>query len=564
MLDYISLYPNKYAEGFNDEFLMGSDDPSLEDFIIMAMREFEAIENIKIEDIKVVKDQSQIDINEHTININYKRKDISAIEYPKFKYMADSRYGEVIFKIRIATNLSEEVITKKILFPIEVDGSYLNSDKKMMAIYQLIDASTYNQRGKITLKSRMPIIIYYNSHRILQDVNGTEFIMPSYSYALNTKSKRPGAKSRTKFINPIALYCAKMGMQNTIEFFGMKDIVEIVSDFKESDKDHYYFFELDDTFVKVDSYLFDKYDMVRSFTCMCVNLRCRDFPVTVNNLENKEYWICRIGYIGSAKNKNILSFKEKGITTIYMVERLLDQITANNLRLPDVYKYNIYFVLYWMITNYADIKKKSNMDMANKRIRRNEYIVLSSLGKKVNENINKLVEKKSKSKMNTMDTLLELFNFNSDIIVSGMRNLNDLVKSDDVVNDMTFLETLCYSAKGFQSQASENSKMLATKYRYLDPSMVGRTDINVSSNSDIGTSGMFTPFVKTYNTFYFTPEVEPCQIRYAFDKSLVENEHKEIGFDITSFDSYIDSIREKSKFFDLLKYEEIRIVEKED
>lgn len=58
--------------------------------------------------------------------------------------------------------------------------------------------------------------------------------------------------------------------------------------------------------------------------------------------------------------------------------------------------------------------------------------------------------------------------------------------------------------------------------------------------------------------------MEPCQIRYAFDKSLVENEHKEIGFDITSFDSYIDSIREKSKFFDLLKYEEIRIVEKED
>ena len=47
-----------------------------------------------------------------------------------------------------------------------------------------------------------------------------------------------------------------------------------------------------------------------------------------------------------------------------------------------------------------------------------------------------------------MDTLLELFNFGSDIIISGMRNLNDLIKTDDIVNDNDFILDLAYSSKG--------------------------------------------------------------------------------------------------------------------
>jgi hypothetical protein len=86
--------------------------------------------------------------------------------------------------------------------------------------------------------------------------------------------------------------------------------------------------------------------------------------------------------------------------------------------------------------------------MRSKRIRRNEYIVNSSLGRKLSENVNKLIERKSRSKMNNMDTLLELFNFGSDIVVAGMRNLNDLIKTDDIVNDMDFIQSLTFSMKG--------------------------------------------------------------------------------------------------------------------
>ena len=101
-----------------------------------------------------------------------------------------------------------------------------------------------------------------------------------------------------------------------------------------------------------------------------------------------------------------------------------------------------------MITNFDELRKYANTDMRAKRIRKNEVLVNSSLGRKISENINKLIERKGRSKMNNMDTLLELFNFGSDIIVAAMRNMNDLAKSDDIVNDMDFLQDLSFSNKG--------------------------------------------------------------------------------------------------------------------
>ena len=560
MLNYIALYPNQYEDMMNPDIILGTQDTPIEDFIIMAMQEFEAIDNIKIEDIKIIRDQDDVDINRHMININYKKKNIDEISIPKYKYIADSRYGEIVFTIRVTTNLNEKVIEKRILYPIEYNGFYYNNGKRMKAIWQLVDGSTYAQRGKNTLKSRMPIIIYQNRKRIITDINDMSYIACSYSYALNSKSKKPGAKAKVKFINPIMIYSAKMGYTNTIDFFGMKDIVSVVNKVK-NDEDEYYYFPLDDTFIKVRKHHFEKYELVRSFVCMTYNLHSADFPVTIKNIDEREYWICRIGTVGAAKNKNLSTFREKGITTIFMIERLLDATTIKNLRLPMYYKHNIYYLIYWMMISFDELRTKSNIDMANKRIRKNEYIVNSSLGKKINENINRLIEKRGKSRLNSMDTLLELFNFGSDIIISGMRNLNDLIKTDDIVNDNDFILDIAFSSKGPQSLGDGNNKKIATKYRYLHPSMAGILDLNTSSNSDIGLSGSFTPFAKLYDKYYFTPEREPCQARYRFEKELADEGFRK--FNATDFDDYIKKLEKHDKFEDLLKYEPIRIVEKE-
>ena len=60
----------------------------------------------------------------------------------------------------------------------------------------------------------------------------------------------------------------------------------------------------------------------------------------------------------------------------------------------------------------------------------------------------------------------------------------------------------------------QSSKMISQKYRNIHPSYIGAIDINVSSNSDVGMSGAFTPFVKIYDKYYFTPDREPCMAMY--------------------------------------------------
>lgn len=570
MLDYIGLYPTPHEDEINIDFIMNKADRPIEEFIIDAMKEFERIKNIEILESSVIYDQDEVDYNYHLVNINYKKKDLDSIEFPKLKPITDSRYGEVRFKIRITTNINERIIEKRILMPMTDDtGLYVNSGKKMKSIKQLVDASIYSQRGKITLKAKMPIIIYCNKNRLIEDYQGTEFAMPSFSYALEpSKGKgRRGVvgKKKVKFVNPLMIYMAKMGYQKACDFFGMTGLIDIVGEYSKQDEEDCYIFPVNELFVVVKKHFYDTYELVRAFTCMAVSLKSKAYPVRMSSLEDRMYWICRIGYIGSIKSSTGLnSFYEKGMTMIYMIEQLLNRTSIRNLRLPMAYKSNIYYLMYWMITNFDALKSRNNIDMKNKRVRINEYIVDSSLGKKINENINKFIETKSKSRMNTIDTLLELFNFGSDIIVNNMRNLNDLLKSDELVNDLTFLQDLSYSAKGPNSLGEGSPNAIADKYRYIHESMVGVIDLFATSNSNYGLSGYFSPFVKTYDGFYFTPEREPCSARYLFDKALAENEHLPVLYDISSQEAYFTDIENRKLFDDDLQYEELEIIEKEE
>ena len=56
MLNYIALYPNQYEDVMNPEIILGNQDVPIEDFVIMAMKELEAIDNIKIENIEIIHD----------------------------------------------------------------------------------------------------------------------------------------------------------------------------------------------------------------------------------------------------------------------------------------------------------------------------------------------------------------------------------------------------------------------------------------------------------------------------------------------------------------------------
>ena len=291
----------------------------------------------------------------------------------------------------------------------------------------------------------------------------------------------------------------------------MRGAIAIVQKVKPEKFDKFIYLPLDEVFIKVNRYLFDNNEMVRSVAGMLYYLSSKEHPVDWYSLFDRNYWTCRVGLVGAAnsKDKNIDAYKEKGKTTMMMFERHLKTITIKNLRLPDCYKENIYCALRWLIFDYDELKLKDNIDVTTKRIRKNEYIVDSTLGRKISEMINTFISKLSDSRSNDMDALLELFNYSSSIILNGMRNLNDLIKTDEITNDMSILLDLAYSSKGPESLGEKSSNNIMVKMRDIHPSFIGVIDPNCTSNSDVGMSGAFVPFVKTYDRFFFTPEGEP-------------------------------------------------------
>lgn len=577
MESYVAAYQEAYEHQYNDSFLNGEYDFPISHYAILAMKEFEAIENIKITDIRHVVDQDEINYTYHKSNINFKKKNLESLVIPEKKYVLNNLFSELIFTIEITTNLNRKVIEKRLLIPEEDDeGQFLINSKRSKAIAQIVDANTYSQRGKITMKSRMPMICYRIKNRCIANYQGEELPANSYSYALDIKVRKNSTKKRTKFINPLMLFSAKMGLTKSIEFFGYSDIIKIVDKIKNTT--FYDYYPIDELYVRVPRMALEE-ERVRNFICMIQYLYAKDFPITMENMNDTHYWICRIGLIGSIKDKNLNIFEGKGITTLYMIERLMDNITKNHsLRLPEIYKYNVYYVLRWMVENFEVLKAKSNMNLENKRIRKNEAIVQSSLGKKISLNINKLIENKNKSRLNDMESLCELFNFNSDIIMSGMRCLNDIVKSDDIVNDMTFLMDIAFTFKGYQSMGEKSGKRIANKYKDIDKSFMGRIDPNSTSNSDPGMSGHFTPFLQLYDRFFFSPNEDPHEGHYEAEKInfmyshsidpetgevLTEALSMEGGIRFESFEKYMEWANKNDSFIDDLKYLPIVIVEKE-
>lgn len=583
MKDLIHKIENPYEKDFNLEFLSSANDYSLEELVIMVMKDTEIIKNITVESYEIDNNYDEIDYRWHDVNINFKRKDPYAINIPNHKYMIESYYSKITFTIRLETNINSRVIKKSIIVPkLTDDGYFIISNKKAKAIWQLVEASVYVQRGKITLKSRMPIIMYKTVTKEMIDTEDNVYAFKPYSYAMDTFAKRKAViknakRVNNKFINPFVIFASKMGLTQSIKFMCMEELISITKRDVPEEHAYYSFFPLNDLFIRVHKIALEN-DLICSLAGMIYLLQTQEFPITYDLLDDRDYWISRIGIVGSKHDKPLHEFKNKGYTTLMMIERLLDNMTIRNLRLPDGYKGNIYEILRWMIVDFDELKIKDNIDINNKRIRKSEYIIKSTLGRKLNENINGLITHRSDSRQNTIDALLQIFNFPDNIILNGMRTINDLIKSEDITNDFTIIEDMAYSSKGPESLGDGTTKNVMVKLRDVHPSFMGKIDCEVISNSDIGMTGSFVPYVKLYDGFFFSPEKEPDSNLYNTImefKDLYKRDENETIInmdtgemldlpytDLSNKDAFNASMKERDDRFGI-RYEPIEIVEYE-
>ena len=193
--------------------------------------------------------------------------------------------------------------------------------------------------------------------------------------------------------------------------------------------------------------------------------------------------------------------------------------------------------------NYNELKSKRIMDITNKRLRDNEYIA-SLMTRELSNSLYRIMSKVRKPQSRNLNTLEELFSFRGDILINNLYN-SGLFKFDDVVNDMDFFNKLKYSIKGPNSQGGSSGKTIATCQRGIDPSFIGRIDLNVVGNSDPGSTGVLTPFIKTFGLDISDkkePESRQFELLQIIEEA-VKNEYEYIEhFGIETYDDYYEMI----------------------
>jgi hypothetical protein len=136
-------------------------------------------------------------------------------------------------------------------------------------------------------------------------------------------------------------------------------------------------------------------------------------------------------------------------------------------------------------------------------------------------------------------------------VINSLTTTSNLVAYRDMVNDLDSTVALKYTYKGIAG-LGEDGASVQPIYRYVDPSHVGILDLDASSGSDPGMSGMICPMTKIYN-HSFSEYEEPNTWREEWKP--IKEEYKKDKIVPISFDS-------EPKGFDFYKLRE-EIVQEE-
>ena len=534
MYAMLSDYCRSFDEKLNLPLIRRELDKPLYLYVYETIKSLEVFDSVKILGYEYKEMPNDIKMNEYqrTRSQNGKKVQEESVEV---MHMAESRVNELTIHYELSidtkqddgtTKMVSKKYSKNILIPVaDDDGYYMLKGKRYILMYQLVDSTTYSTSNSVVLKSIMPIVLKRKS-KVIHDVDRNPFTIPLYSTAIFKNE-----------INMMLLFFAKMGFKEGLMYLSMDKVISL-TDSLDDDLDKYIYFKINqETFVKANRFAFNESTEVKSVVGMildAVNNRA-----TMKDMLDTNFWLEKLGHQPNIQQPNFKRAKARNL--LLSVDRMMDMTTRRVLNIAADHKDSMYSALRWMFMNYNELKSKRIMDITNKRLRDNEYIA-SLMTRDLSNSLYRIMSKVRKPQSRNLNTLEELFSFRGDILINNLYN-SGLFKFDDVVNDMDFFNKLKYSIKGPNSQGGSSGKTIATCQRGIDPSFVGRIDLNVVGNSDPGSTGVLTPFIKTFG-LNISDKKEPETKQFELLKIIeeaVQNEYEYIEkFGIETFDDYYE------------------------
>ena len=537
MYKFLGDYCRDFSDKLNLPLINRELDKELYLYVYETIKSLEVFDSVKILGYEYKERPNDIRLNDYQRNRMQGGKKVQE-EPVEIMHMAESRCGELTIHYELSIDVKQEDGTvkmmskkysKNILIPIkDDDGYYMLKGKRYILMYQLVDSTTYSTSNSVVLKSIMPIVLKRKS-KVIHDVDRNQFTIPLYMTAIFKNE-----------INMMLLFFAKMGFKEGLMYLSMDKVINIETSLGD-DLDRYVYFKISqEAFIKVNRFAFEESVEVKSVVGMildAVNNR-----VSVKDILDTNFWLEKLGYQPNIQQPNFKRAKARNL--LLSVDRMMDMTTRRILNIAVDHKDSMYSALRWMFMNYNDLKSKRIMDITNKRLRDNEYIA-SLMTRELSNTLYRIMSKVRKPQSRNLNTLEELFSFRGDILINNLYN-SGLFKFDDVVNDMDFFNKLKYTIKGPNSQGGSSSgKTIATCQRGIDPSFVGRIDLNCVGNSDPGATGVLTPFIETYG-LNISDKKEPESKQYELLKIIeeaVQNEYDYIEkFGIETYEDYYEVI----------------------
>ena len=468
-------YMRDFSDKLNMPLINRELDKELYLYVYETIKSLEVFECIKILGYSYTDKENDIKMQEYQRSRMVGGKKV--LEDPvQIRTMQESRCGELSIHYELSIDVKQEDgttkvmskrYTKKILIPLkDEDGYYMLKGKRYILMYQLVDSTTYSTTNSVVLKSIMPIPLKRKVKHIY-DVDRNPYTVPIYSTTIFKNE-----------INMLLLFFAKMGFLESLTYLSVDKAITMTEDMKE-DLDKYIYFRINQSlYIRVNRFVFDESNEVKSIVGMLLD--CMNNRTTIQNVVDNNFWLEKLG---NQQNIQQPAFKRaKAKNLLVSADRMMDMTTRRVLNIAPDHKDSMYSALRWMFMNYNELKSKRIMDITNKRLRDNEYIA-SLMTNELSKSLYRIMTKVRKPQSRNLNTLEELFSFRGDILINNLYN-SGLFKYDDVVNDMDFWNKLKYTIKGPNSQGGSSGKTIATCQRGIDPSFVGRIDLNVVGNSD--------------------------------------------------------------------------------
>lgn len=481
---FIKQYNDTFRESFNEALFMRSDDDIIEELknvILSGQRN--QIFTIRVESFTVIEDYKEINDMlykyEEDLQVNKKKKKPNQYDYVNLK---DSDVKILKIKYFISAKNKSQYLDVMIMVPRIVDKYYFRiGGNYYSAMYQIVDASTYNnstsvnaKKPNITLKTIFSPIRLYRNNGMIDTVFDDTIKNIYYTIRVFNKS-----------FNAFKYILAKYGLYGAMRMSGITCInlynSEPVND------DRMYTLHKNGIYLTVPKLVYNHDFTVQTFVTCIMNSILKD--TKFNDIFKDTFWIESLG--GEFSNNYSVA---KGESVLKSIESVYDISTKESIKLPEEDKCDVYHIIRWMMREFNHLKNKDNLDISTKKVRHAEYIA-SLYAMKLSRGIYRLSDSGNRV---TLGQIKKSINIRPTYLLESITKCK-LINYRNLVNDLDSLIAIKYTYKGISGMGEKNTRNVPNVIRYVHPSHIGRVDLDASPKSDPGMSGVICPLTELYD-----------------------------------------------------------------